>query len=54
MSKQKEQKTSPTPTRTRSNDKRRDLPKGFCKELMKHYFAKIDKATKQAAKQEGE
>jgi len=64
MSKQKEQKTSLTPTRMMSNDRGRDLPKGFRKELVKH-FAKIDKdiksgraakrvieAKKQAAKKE--
>jgi len=45
MSKQKEQKTSPTLTRTRNNGKGSDLPKGFRKELVKH-FAKIDKDIK--------
>ena len=64
MSKQKEQKTSLTPMRMRSNDIGRDLPKGFRNELVKH-SAKIDKdiksgraakrvieAKKQAAKKE--
>ena len=45
MSKQKEQKTSLTPTRMRSDDIGRDLPKGFRKEIMKH-SAKIDKDIK--------
>lgn len=48
MSKQKEQKTSLTPTRTMSNDNGRDLPKSFRKKLVK-LSAKVDRIVERRA-----